>query len=76
MTKCEHVGARVRRLREARGYDRQWLSGLWGCTVANVSQVENGSRALSLQRAASFADALGISVDTITAGAKTGRRAS
>lgn len=60
----------MRRLRVARGYDRKWLANLWDCTVGNVAQVENGLRSLSLDRAAAFASALGISVDTITAGAR------
>lgn len=55
----------MRKLREAQGRSRKWLAEVWGCTVASVSQIENGQRRLSLDRAAKLADAAGVSVDRI-----------
>jgi len=65
VAKAEHVGVRVRRLREAQGRSRRWLAGVWGCTVASVSQIENGQRRLSLDRAAKLAEAAGVTLDRI-----------
>jgi transcriptional regulator with XRE-family HTH domain len=73
--KAEHVGVRVRKLRQAQDRSRKWLAEVWGCTVASVSQIENGQRKLSLERADQLAEALGVSLDRIVKGARTGKAA-
>lgn len=68
----EHIGFRLRRLREERGISRRELAKLLGCTVGNVGHIETGNQSLSLSQLATVAGRLGVSVDALMAGAELG----
>ena len=67
------VGARVRTLREERGYSRRVLSGRCGVSERYLAQLESGQGNISLSRFADVALALGTSPAALLAGSSDPR---
>ena len=62
------VGARVRRLREARDFSQVKLAKSLGVTQSNVSEIERGIRTVTSNLAVILSRALRVSIDEILVG--------
>lgn len=59
------IGARIRRLRKARGLTQQALAELADQDPSNISHIERGATKLSLQSIVSIANALEVTADDL-----------
>ncbi len=65
LTGSEPGGAKLRALRQARGYSQQQLAGMAGVSRQAVSAVESGHSDPSLRVALALASALGVTVEEV-----------
>lgn len=72
----KELGPRLRSIREELGISRRELAKVWRCTVANISQIETGTRDPRVSHLIKFAKLTGVSLDELTAGVVLKKRAS
>lgn len=66
----EHVGERIRSLREKRNYSRQKLAELAGLSTGYLYEIESGRKSFSADVLCRIAEALSTSCDYIMLGRK------
>lgn len=67
------IGGRVRELRRAAGLSQESLAAAAGIDRSTLAKIETGSRLPDLPTVVSLAEALGVSVSTITQDMEAGR---
>ncbi|MEW6516690.1 MAG: type II toxin-antitoxin system antitoxin SocA domain-containing protein [candidate division FCPU426 bacterium] len=61
----KNIGKRIKSLRESRGISQQSLADHLGVVRPTISQIENGSRALSVEELKKVSEIFGVSVESI-----------
>ena len=63
--KASKYGERIKQLRQNKGFTQQRIADHLGWSQAEISQMENGIRVITLDNAVDIADVLGVSVADI-----------
>jgi DNA-binding XRE family transcriptional regulator len=61
----ERIGARIRQLRESKGFDANKLAVLAGIDAANLCRIEQGKYSVGIDILSKIATALGVKVDLV-----------